>query len=47
MRQNADAEKKEAHLAKSTMGAIEKAAAAQYARDQEEVERHRKQTLGR
>lgn len=46
MRQSADAEKKEAHLAKSTMGSIEKAAAAQYARDQEEAERHRKETLG-
>ena len=32
MRLSADAEKKEAHLAKSTMGSIEKAAAAQYGR---------------
>lgn len=47
MRLSADAEKKEAHLAKSTMGSIEKAAAAQYAKDQAEAERHQKETLGR
>ena len=47
MRLSADAEKKEAHLAKSTMGSIEKAAAAQFAKDQAEAERHKKETLGR
>ena len=47
MRLSADAEKKEAHLAKSTMGSIEKAAAAQFAKDQAEAERHQKETLGR